>query len=54
MASMLGGRKNHGKHGSLECPWGCCRSLVTGKKSRTRKILRTREKRSWREDSKHG
>ena len=47
MAGMLGGKKNRCTHGALECPWGCCRSLQTGSKKKTKRVLRTREKREW-------
>jgi len=50
---MLGNRKNRGRHGDRYCPYGCCRSLVTGKKSKTRRILRTRDKRAWVKDQRN-
>jgi hypothetical protein len=50
MKGMLGGRKNRCEHGALECPYGCCRSLVTGKKAKTRRILRRRDQRQWRKE----
>ena len=49
MPAMIGARRNRARHGASECPYGCCRSLVTGTKEKTRRVLRTREKRAWRD-----
>lgn len=48
--SMMGSKKSQAKHNAYRCEWGCCRSLQTGKKAKTRRILRTREQRAWRKD----
>lgn len=45
---MLGKRRNRCRLGAVECVYGCCRALVTGSKSQTRRILRRREDRNWR------
>lgn len=50
MKGMLGGRKNRAEHGDKQCTYGCCRSLVTGDKSKTRRILRQRDKRQWKKE----
>lgn len=47
---MLGNRRNRQRHGALECQYGCCRSLVTGDKSKTKRILRRREKNAWKKE----
>lgn len=47
---MLGDKRNRIKHGIKECTYGCCRSLITGTKSKTRGILRTRENRKWKKE----
>ncbi len=54
MKGMLGGRKNRCRNGIMECTYGCCRSLVTGDKSKTRRILRRRDERSWRKENMRG
>jgi hypothetical protein len=49
---MLGNRKNRAKAGMFECVYGCCRAFVTGDKNKTKRVIRTREKRQWRKDAK--
>lgn len=49
---MLGNRRNRNRHGARECRYGCCRSLVTGRKAKTRRVLRAREKRAWKAEAK--
>lgn len=52
-STMMGGRRNRCRHGAVECTYGCCRALVTGSKSKTRRVIRTREKRAWKSDAQN-
>lgn len=47
---MLGGARNRGKYGDKACQYGCCRTLITGNKNRTRRILRKRESKQWKKE----
>jgi hypothetical protein len=47
---MLGSRRNRMRHGALECVYGCCRTGVTGDKTKTRRLYRRRESQVWKKE----